>query len=163
MLLSGKSRDILPFDAPYYDASGKEVVAKRGDGLPNGHVMFVSDTVPSPDLAFSLMRRRGTVAAKDWAELVAAYDSRCAVCGQHSSKLEKGHMDPAKPMELENIIPMCSDCNNWASSDLVFDRTGRITALASPRFVRSASVRVKLLIKAELNSDRTLATGQDGL
>ena len=59
------------------------------------------------------------------------YNYTCATCGAIEGKkhrytkqivaLEKGHMDPSKPMSADNIIPQCKDCNKVANNDIVFD------------------------------------------
>ena len=41
-------------------------------------------------------------------------DRGCAVCGRHFPHYDKGHLNPELPMTLDNIVPMCVDCNNWA-------------------------------------------------
>jgi hypothetical protein len=154
ILLSGKSGDILPNDAEYTTKRGEKSLRKAHEKLPNGHIMLLSESSPSPD--FELRKRRGTLDRNSWESLLQSYDSTCAVCGAKKANLEKGHKDPTKGYELDNIIPMCSECNNWASSDLVFDDRGRIVAVASPRFVKSATLDVKLKVFHELRKDKTV-------
>lgn len=157
VLLSGKSNDILPLAVAYVDSQGKPRLREAHEKLPNGYILLVSETSPSPD--FVLRKRRGSLDRSSWESLVASCDSRCVVCREKKAHLEKGHKDPSKGYELDNIIPMCSECNNWASSDVIFDDSGRIIALASPRFVKAASLEVKLLIFHELRRDRFVNPG----
>ncbi len=63
------------------------------------------------------LTRRGRLGIVDWSELLRLYATHgCAVCGQVKSHYDKGHLDPTKPMELSNIVPMCVECNNYAQS-----------------------------------------------
>lgn len=151
LLLSGKSGDLLLEDVEYQ----KNGMAKRlsaNSKLPNGHIMLYSTRIPSPEL--NLKKRKGSIDKSSWEAMIASYNGKCAVCNEKKAQLEKGHKDPTKGYDLDNIIPMCSDCNNWASSDLVFDDFGRIKALASPRFVKTSELEVKIRIFSELKKDR---------
>lgn len=152
ILLSGKSGDLLQADTSFTDATGAVQSRKAGEKLPNGYLMLVSVTDPSPD--FELKKRRGSIDRESWETLKSSFNNCCAVCGQKKTSLEKGHKDPTKGFDLENVIPMCSDCNNWASKDVVFDDNGRIAALASPRFVKSADLKVRIQIFDELRKDK---------
>ena len=125
--------------------SGKAKEVFDGAPVPNSYNVLAS--VEAPKIAFMMKRlkRLGRVKAGDWVELQAAYDNRCATCGKSCpGKLEKGHMDPAEPLEIENIIPMCADCNNWAGDKFVFNENGRIVALASPALVSASANQVQL-------------------
>lgn len=150
ILLSGKSGDVLKNNVTYYE-NGEQKSRAAGQKLPNGYLMLVTSTDPSPD--FVLRKRRGTVDRENWESIKASYEHKCAVC-REKRNLEKGHKDPHQGLSLENIIPMCSECNNWASSDLVFDDSGRIVALASTRFIQKSDLEVKLKIFDELSRDK---------
>jgi len=72
----------------------------------------------------------------DWVSLKKEYGNRCATCGskegqkhfktKEPTRLEKGHMDPSKPMSNKNIIPQCSYCNRLYRDKFKFDRHGNI-------------------------------------
>lgn len=157
LLLSGKSKDLLRADAEFEDLNGEVRSRKKGEKLPNGYVMLVSVTDPSPD--FVLKKRRGSIDRGSWEKMLASYDGCCAVCGKKTHALEKGHKDPMKGFELSNVIPMCSECNNWASNDLVFDDNGRVVALASSRLVMASDLSIKVAIFHQLRKDRTVNPG----
>ena len=55
----------------------------------------------------------------DWEDILDAFANRgCAVCGRHFPHYDKGHLNPELPMTLDNIVPMCVDCNNWAGRQM---------------------------------------------
>lgn len=64
------------------------------------------------------------------------YNSRCACCGSQEghpnfknprvmTTLEKGHMDPRKPIDIQtNCIPICGVCNKVYKNRVVFTQRG---------------------------------------
>jgi len=128
--LAGKARD--------YWLDGKYV--------PNGYNGLAQVQTPSPTFLKDILKRAGKLQANDWDSLCAAYDHRCATCGEKVELLERGHKDPSLPDSHENVLPMCGACNNWASNDLVFNDKGRVVALATPRLVRESDKRVQFEI-----------------
>ncbi len=154
ILLSGKSGDTLREDATYHDSLRGPQKRQAGDKLPNGYLMLVTITDASPD--FLAKKRRGAIDRTSWEAIKHSYQNKCAVC-KEKKELEKGHKDPAKGLSEDNIIPMCSECNNWASDDVVLDDAGRVVSLASPRFVEKSELSVKLLILDLLMKDKTVS------
>ncbi|MEK9894846.1 MAG: hypothetical protein VW518_00285 [Burkholderiaceae bacterium] len=76
------------------------------------------------------------ISAASFEELKKVYDYKCATCGNEEGKadrynkdiivkLEKGHMDPRKPLE-DNCIPQCRECNGQYKDKYVFNQQGRI-------------------------------------
>lgn len=74
---------------------------------------------------------------KDFQEIKASYGFRCATCGSREgeinlinpgvkTKIQEGHMDPRKPLSLENVIPQCQVCNQAYTDKFVFDGQGRV-------------------------------------
>lgn len=153
IVLSGKSQDLLPESAVYQDGRGACQTRNAGSKVPKGHLMLASDTTPSPD--FIVDKRSGGIDRSTWSALCVSFGHCCAVCGK-AGPLEKGHRDPAKGMEPDNLLPMCGECNNHASSDLVFDARGRIAAVASERFVATASLRTRMRIFDALRKDKAV-------
>ena len=107
----------------------------------SGYVL-INTTEPHP--YFQNVRRVDTIT--DWDGLKKRYDHQCAVCGSIDGKynlkfthklvkLEKGHMDPRKPMSDDNIIPMCDCCNQFYKNFAVFDKLGRIVDFNHQGFV----------------------------
>ena len=46
------------------------------------------------------------------------------------TKLQAGHMNPSKPLELGNIIPQCQVCNRPDRDRWIYDKTGRVIEIA---------------------------------
>lgn len=78
--------------------------------------------------------------------LKAQYDYCCATCGSREGAphrywkrtitvLQKGHMDPSKPLEAGNIIPQCEKCNRADRNNWIYDAKGRVIAIANERVI----------------------------
>lgn len=136
-------------------------VLNRGDSyknkyVPDGCHVLITTKSPIPN---STLQRRTVVAARDWEEILKKYHYACASCGTKVKErhrfdesfvvetLEKGHMNPHKPLEAGNIIPQCRWCNRTARSDFVFDEQGRPRAVANVRPVKRAEKEVIEKIK----------------
>lgn len=115
------------------------VSGTRGDGndIPPGSYKLL--TLESTHPAFKPHRREGF--AGDWNEIKARYNYRCAECGSKEGEehlfrkgviveLQKGHMDPTKPLTEGNIIPQCQVCNRADRSRWIYDKTGRVVEIA---------------------------------
>jgi len=80
-----------------------------------------------------------TITMSDWEEKLKLYQENgrgCAVCGCHRDTYDKGHLDPTKEGNAENLVPMCPDCNNWgAARDMTFELDNR-TLVARPKVER---------------------------
>lgn len=154
IVLCGKAGGVLPVPSVFKDAAGLYQARPAGARVPNGHLMLVSDSAPSPD--FVLGKRSGAIDRSSWDALCGSYGHRCAVCGKGGCVLERGHKDPSKGADASNLLPMCSHCNNHASHDLVFDDAGRVAAVASERFVATASLATRMRIFDALLKDRAV-------
>ncbi|TLD86202.1 hypothetical protein [Helicobacter sp. MIT 05-5294] len=113
----------------------------RGDigaKIPAGFYQLVDLTTPYP--SFKPDRRSGIESAS-FEELKKEYDYRCATCGSvegqpHNIRkneviqLQEGHMNPALPLEIGNIIPQCQVCNRPDRDRWIYDKTGRVIAVA---------------------------------
>lgn len=115
----------------WYIASG----AKRATRFPvdtsirYDQVKLVTDLSPNPIwLQSNRLKRMGRTGAADWNELLLRYKSHgCAVCGRKSKHYDKGHIDPSKPATIDNLLPMCTECNNWAGAhDVAFELDGLV-------------------------------------
>jgi hypothetical protein len=133
--------------------SGKAKGTVSGEAVKQGHYVLASVDNVAPEFFKKQLKRLGRAAAKDWDQLQAAYDHRCACCGKKcEGKLEKGHKNPLLSQEIENIIPSCSECNNWAGDRFVFDDNGRVIALANASIIDSCEKQVQLAIHHKLKT-----------
>lgn len=120
----------------YYIISGTR--GDIGEKIPAGFYKLVSLQKPYP--AYKPDRREGINSA-DFEELKKIYDYKCATCGSvegkvHNirkneiTKLQMGHMNPAKPLEVGNIIPQCQVCNRPDRDRWIYDKTGRVIEIS---------------------------------
>ena len=92
-------------------------------------------------------------------------DYRCATCGSKEGEqhrywkntktiLQKGHMDPSKPLEPGNIIPQCEKCNRADRNYWIYDEKGRVVGIANEKVVdkcpKSLKIKIYERLKAEL-------------
>lgn len=117
-----------------------------GNQVPNGFNGLAQILAPSPSHSKNQVKRLGRLAAGDWSELCDAFEGRCAVCGAPTPSPERGHKNPLEPDTLDNLLPMCGACNNWASNDLIFNDQGRVAALATPKLVLNSPKAVQIEI-----------------
>ena len=126
---------------------------------PPGCHVLITTRATYPNSTFG---RRQAVSEGDWQTILRKYDNTCASCGakngaphrfdsNRKTVLEKGHMNPNKPLAPGNIIPQCGWCNRTARNDFTFDEQGRPRAVASIRPVKRANEKVKREIKQWLN------------
>lgn len=106
--------------------------------------------------------RREFLANDDYfEELKKQYDYKCATCGSQEGKphrywkntitvLQKGHMDPSKPLEPGNIIPQCEKCNRADRNYWIYDEKGRVIGIANEKVVDKCSRTLKTKIYIRL-------------
>ena len=103
---------------------------------------------------FTHQRRACAVDGDEFEELKRAYDYRCACCGSREGEphrywtntitvLQKGHMDPSKPLEPGNIIPQCQKCNQPDRNYWIYDAKGRVVGIANPRVIDRCTEQVQ--------------------
>lgn len=133
---------------------------QRGDNAQLKKGSYKLKTLDSPYPSFLQERRAGF--SGDFDSLKRLYDNRCATCGakegekHHLRKtvsvvLQKGHMDPTKPLVEGNIIPQCQICNRADRNRWIFDKTGRVIEVAPTEdgkrivmtFLRKANVSIR--------------------
>lgn len=143
-------------------------VLNKGEKIPNSedlvvsgyHVLFSMES-PKPTFIFKSLKRAGRIGARNFEELKAVYDFRCATCGSKENcpnflepdkktTLQRGHMNPHKSLTSENTIPQCQVCNGIYLDDYVFDEKGRVKAVASVRPVLRSEREVQEEIKKKL-------------
>lgn len=105
--------------------------------LNNGEYKLISLEEPIPGFT---IRRPQFVG--DWDKIKNRYDYKCATCGSEEGKphryfrtitvhLQKGHMDPNKPLTEDNVIPQCQVCNKPDQNRWKYDANGRVIGIAS--------------------------------
>ena len=126
----------LSMQKGFYIVSGT-----RGDNelkVPAGSYKLITLETSYP--AFRQDRRVGFSCAS-FDKLKKQYGNRCATCGSLEGcghlfrkdvkvQLQKGHMNPSKPLVARNIIPQCQICNRADRNRWVYDKTGRVTEVA---------------------------------
>jgi hypothetical protein len=130
----------------------------RGDRLGNlksGEYLLHSVSEPYPD--YKIGRRLSTLNVESWEELKKSYNNRCATCGSEEGKrhlinsetitqLQQGHMNPQRPLDLQNTIPQCDWCNRAYRSYFCFDNKGRISSINDPNFVLKSTDEIQFKI-----------------
>lgn len=113
--------------------------------VPSGYNYLVSIETPNPKVLSQALKRAGRLAAKNFDELKMAYNNKCATCGIEEGKkdardntivsLQQGHMDPRKPLTLDNTIPQCGYCNRTYLDYFRFNEHGRVVAVNNPEIL----------------------------
>jgi hypothetical protein len=110
----------------------------KNQQIPSGSYKLIS--LETPYSAFAKERRKGF--SGDFETIKEKYNFHCATCGSKEGKehlfrkniiveLQKGHMDPNKPLIEENIIPQCQICNRSDRNRWIYDKTGRVIEIAN--------------------------------
>ncbi len=124
------------------------------------------ESLEKPYPGFTAERREEPVDGNYWECLKKQYEYRCACCGSQeghphrywrntTTKLQKGHMDPSKPLEPGNIIPQCEKCNRPDRNYWIYDTKGRVIGIANSKIVDNCSKemqqeiydRLKIILK----------------
>jgi hypothetical protein len=124
----------------------------RGDVCPDGSYLFVN--LKERYSGFTPKRQGGALDAAIWTDIQKDFQNRCATCGSvegapnlrnraAKTQLQKGHMDPSKPLDSSNCIPQCQECNRPARNYWVWDEKGRPYALADPQSIERSSEEVQ--------------------
>ena len=149
----------LAAQAGWYILSGTRNDDRSLDLLPGDYRLITLETAYP---GFSGPRRVESVDPEYWERIKTAYGDRCASCGSQEGKphlywpetltvLQKGHMDPAQPLEPGNIIPQCPPCNRASRDFWVFDDKGRVVAVANPSVIDRSSEGVQRQIYERLS------------
>ena len=137
----------LAAQSGWYILSGTRNDDRSQDLLPGVYRLITLETAYP---GFSGQRRVESVDPEYWERLKKAYGYRCASCGSREGQphlywpetltvLQKGHMDPARPLEPGNIIPQCPPCNRASRDFWVFDDKGRVVGVANPTVIDRSS------------------------
>ena len=89
--------------------------------LHSNELILFSVSEANPVWIKNKTKRQGFLSSISWEEKLKLYINHgCAVCGQIFESYDKGHLDPTKEYSEDNIVPMCSRCNNWAQDRIIF-------------------------------------------
>src|ERR1700688_793046 len=126
---AGKDQQVrhLASDGWYVLNKGEKLPGKTAT-VPSGHHVLITTESPNPSFLFKSLKRVNRIGAKDFRQLKAVYDFRCATCGSKEGKpnflepnkrtmLQQGHMNPHKALSIENSIPLCQVCNERYQDD----------------------------------------------
>lgn len=120
----------------YYIISGTR--GDIGQKIEAGYYQLTTLQKPYP--SYKPDRRSGVESAS-FEGLKKEYDYKCATCGSEEdkphnirkneiTKLQAGHINPALPLEIGNIIPQCQVCNRPDRDRWIYDKTGRVIEIA---------------------------------
>lgn len=143
--------DLLTWRCPFIDDDGTECV------VPAGFYYLQSLNKPSAKFLSNYMRTQALsgLSSSDFSMIKQAYGFKCAVCGimEHTPDprkgfakvtLQKGHLDPKKGADVDNIVPMCGYCNQYYKDNFVFNKYGRVYAINEPNIILRSSDDVQL-------------------
>ncbi len=104
--------------------------------LKRDQLMLVSVEEANPVWLNELQNSRNWEMSEDeWEKKLQVFEEAgrgCAVCGRHFEFYDKGHLDIEKPYTIDNIVPMCVECNNWAQARKLSFQFDRKTLVARP-------------------------------
>jgi len=134
-----------------YNARSRNGAMPDGTKLKPSYYALLDMNLTAPDWKNN---RAVAVTTGNWDAVKHHYKFRCACCGSEENKpnnrkrgtitvLEKGHMDPEKPLEAGNIIPQCQICNKPYRDNVVFDANGYVWSIANTVFLERSSEKVK--------------------
>lgn len=117
-------------------------IPNADEKVPSGYNYLFSIEVANPIAVAQALKRTGRLGARNFAELKLAYSNKCATCGIEEGKkdtrneeivvLQQGHMNPRKPLTLDNTIPQCQYCNQTYKDYFMFNEHGRVVAVNNP-------------------------------
>ena len=88
--------------------------------LRRDQLMLVSVEEANPVWLNELQNSRNwEMSEEKWENKLRVFEEAgrgCAVCGRHFEFYDKGHLDIQKAYTIDNIVPMCVECNNWAQA-----------------------------------------------
>lgn len=131
----------------------------ESQGLNSGNYKLV--TLENSYPGFTHERRDYKEGDDFFEQLKASYDYRCATCGSKEGEphrywkntttiLQKGHMNPAKPLVAGNIIPQCEKCNRPDRNYWIYDKKGRVIGIANDKIIDKCSKNLQIKIYERL-------------
>jgi hypothetical protein len=161
---SGKDQQVRHLSAKgWYILNARDKMPDEDSIVERGYHILITTEIPKPNFLWKALKRAGRISARNFDQLKAAYNFRCATCGSQEGKphlleqnqrtmLQQGHMNPRKALTLDNSIPQCQLCNQVYKDDYVFNEKGRVASVASPNPVLRADKEVIEEIRKALKS-----------
>ena len=141
------------------------VIPNTSEKVPSGYNYLFSIDIPNPKAVSLAVKRNGRLGAKNFSDLKKAYFNKCATCGIEDGKkdsrnqeivvLQQGHMDPRKPLTLNNTIPQCQYCNQTYMDYFQFNEYGRVIAVNNPLILLKSPRNVQYEMISVLLAERT--------
>lgn len=131
-------------------------------GVRLGEYSLISYTKHYPN--FTNLKRKSELGEDEWEILKKRYNYRCATCGSKEgesnlhypnkiTQLQKGHMDPSKPLSFDNVIPQCESCNRQDKNNFVYNVKGRVIKIHNPQFILRSNKEIKKHMLEILKND----------
>lgn len=117
----------------WYLVSGntRATLMEIDETMNRDEIKLVSMELPNP--VDSSEKRTGTISDDSWENIKEKYKERgCGMCGRKMDHYDKGHLDPNKGYSIENIVPLCSSCNNYISNRPINVYDGLVVRLTNP-------------------------------
>jgi len=119
----------------YNMLKGGEINPLTKEKIPKSSYVLLDLEKPCP--SFMPAKRKTEASGDDWSRLKEQYNSMCVNCGSKEGEfmrwepykktvLQQGHMDPRKPLTLDNTIPQCSYCNQQYKDKAIFNNKGQV-------------------------------------
>ena len=104
--------------------------------LNRDQLMLVSVEEANPVWLNELqISRNWAMSEDDWEMKLRVFEKAgrgCAICGRHFNFYDKGHLDIQLPYTIDNIVPNCVECNNWAQARKLSFEFNSSTLVARP-------------------------------
>jgi hypothetical protein len=106
---------------------------KNNQKVKKSHYVLLNLTSIYP--SFCCDKRKIELDIVSWRGIKRTYDDKCVNCGSKENEclrwnknkitvLQYGHMDPRKPLTINNVIPQCSICNQQYKNKAIFNKRG---------------------------------------
>jgi len=136
-----------------YYVLGKNGIYKN-ESMPLGYYLLVNLTEPDPNWNNNQTKRNIILSTDDFDLLKINFNNCCATCGVKENSihprtgkkviLQKGHINPSKPLEIGNIIPQCEYCNqNIYKNDFVFTSFGYPESIYNPKYILKSDENIQ--------------------
>jgi len=144
-LKGGDSLQLRHVARQYNLLKGGEYNPLTNNKIKRSHFCLLNLSEPHPNY-IPTRNTNITMTDQEWLDLKNIYNNQCASCGNIEGKpmrfnkytitlLQRGHMDPTKEGNLDNIIPQCKDCNQQYKNKAKFNKQGRVIDFCKEGFI----------------------------